>query len=121
MTANLAAGLRALAASLPPETPVPVPAGALLELLAASKAQDSGVSPADPTVEDVAARYRRAPSTVRGWCEAGRFPGAYKLHHREWRIPAAAIEAFDAERRRDPPSGLGGRRARSLSDWRHAS
>jgi len=39
-------------------------------------------------------RHRR----LRGWCEAGRFPGAYKLHDREWRIPLAAIEAFRVSR-----------------------
>ena len=50
------------------------------------------------------------------------FPGACKLHDREWRIPAAAIEAFDAqERQRERPAGGRGRAKRSLSDWRHAS
>jgi hypothetical protein len=78
--------------------------------------------PAGATVEDLAARYGRAPSTVRGWCEAGRFPGAYKLHDREWRIPTAAVEAFEAkERRRERPTSRGGRDVQSLSDWRHAS
>ena len=120
MTADLAAGLRALAEALPTGSAVPVPREALLELLEAAEAP--GISPTDPTVEEVANRYGRAPSTVRGWCDAGRFPGAYKLHDREWRIPAAAIEAFEKqERRRERPAGGRGRGARSLSDWRHAS
>jgi hypothetical protein len=94
----------------------------LLELLAAQAASASASVPADPTVDAIAARYARAPSTIRGWCEAGRFPGAYKLHDREWRIPTSALEAFEAqERRRQRPSGARGGRARSLSDWRHAS
>ena len=117
MTADLAAGLRALAVSLPPSTPVPVPAGALLELLDVA-VEVTTTPPADPTVEEISARYGRAPSTIRGWCEAGRFPGAYKLG-REWRIPAAGIAAFEA--------GLRGRTTanrpcmQSLGDWRHAS
>jgi hypothetical protein len=110
--------LRTLAEALPAGAAVPVPREWLLELLVAQAAPASDSPPADPTVEDVAARYGRAPSTIRGWCEAGRFPGAYKLHDREWRIPAAALEAFDAQQR-----GRGRASARrgssvSLSDWR---
>jgi helix-turn-helix protein len=114
-------GLRALAEALPAGAVVPVPRDWLLELLAAADASPAA-RPADPTVEEVATRYGRAPSTVRGWCEAGRFPGAYKLHDREWRIPAAGIEAFEVtERQRERPAGHRGRRVQSLGDWRHAS
>ena len=113
MTADLAAGLRALADALPTGSAVPVPREALLELLEAAEAP--GICPTDPTVEEVANRYGRALSTVRGWCEAGRFSGAYKLHDREWRIPAAALEAFDAAgRRRTPAAGRRGHGVASL-------
>jgi hypothetical protein len=91
---------------------------------AARRTGNTCVSPraGGSTVDAIAARYGRAPSTIRGWCEAGRFPGAYKLHDREWRIPAAALEAFETkESRRERPAGGRGRGAQSLSDWRHAS
>lgn len=113
------AGLRALAEALAPGTAIPVPRELLLELLA-HQASEHSVDATDPTVEEIGARYGRAPSTVRGWCEAGRFPGAYKLHDREWRIPAAAVEAFDATHRARPASHRR-RSVRSLSDWRNAS
>jgi hypothetical protein len=117
-TDRLTPSLRALAESLPPGTAIPVPRETVLELLRAQESADE--PPAlDPTVDEIAARYGRAPSTVRGWCEAGRFPGAYKLHDREWRIPAAAVAAFDAAQR-DRPASPRGYPVRSLSDWRHA-
>ncbi len=116
MTTAGLAGLRALAESLPTGTAIPVPRELLLELLSAH--DEAASAPVDPTVDEMAARYGRAPS--RGWCEAGRFPGAYKLHDREWRIPAAAIAAFDVAQR-ERATGNRGRPVRSLSDWRHAS
>ena len=55
---------------------------------------------ADLTVADLCAHFQRSASTVRGWLEAGRFPGAYKLpgspKHSAWRIPPAALTAFKA-------------------------
>src|SRR4051812_42516508 len=93
---ELVRGLWELAKALPAGTPVPVPQGVLIELLEESDYQmHPAGEAADPTVETIAARYGRAASTVRGWCEAGRFPGAYKLG-REWRIPAAGVSAFEA-------------------------
>jgi hypothetical protein len=122
VTPEAAAGLWALAEALPAGAAVPGPREWLLDLLARHGTPAPASAPADPTVEEIAARYGRAPSTVRGWCEAGRFPSAYKLHDREWRIPAAAIEAFEKQqRRRERPAGGRGRGGRSLSDWRHAS
>jgi len=52
-------------------------------------------------------------STVRAWVERGDFAGAYKLHGKEWRVPASAVEAFqNGQRRRTAKS-----KAR-LSAWR---
>src|SRR5690349_10092673 len=103
MTPEAAAGLRTLAEALPAGVPVPVPREWLLDLLAGQAAVAGSL--VDATVDQIAARFGRAASTIRGWCEAGRFPGAYKLHDREWRIPAAALEAFEAqERQRGRPT-----------------
>ncbi len=66
---------------------------------------------ADLTVAELADRFHRSPSTVRGWLEAGRFPTAYKLSGRDWRVPVAGVEAFVAQertsRRREAPADLG--------------
>lgn len=74
---------------------------------------------ADRTVEQVAAALHRGPSTVRGWCSAGRFPGAYRLAHREWRIPPAALAAF---LRGQAPAGAtrSGGGELDLGAWRRA-
>lgn len=120
MTPELAAGLRAVAEALPAGSALPVPREILLELLAARGEATMATGVADPTVEVVADRYGRATSTVRGWCEAGRFPGAYKLHDREWRIPQAAIETFDATQR-ERQAGCRRAPVQSLGDWRRDS
>jgi hypothetical protein len=111
------AALRALAEAMPLGTTVSVPRDWVLELLAA-RPDHPAAAPVDATVQSVAARYGRRASTIRGWCEAGRFPGAYKLHGREWRIPRAAFEAFEATQR---PAGTQTRGVQSLSDWRRLS
>lgn len=71
------------------------------------------------TIGEVAHRYGRAASTVRGWISAGSLPGAYKLRRREWRVPQAALAEFeDAERharvRHASRQGKNG----ALGDWR---
>jgi hypothetical protein len=106
MTSELAAGLRALqvyAETLPPGTAVPVPRETLLELLAgrAGGVAAHGGPPADLTVADLCTWFRRKPSAVRAWLERGDFPEAYKLKGRDWRVPAAAVEAFRANQARD--------------------
>jgi excisionase family DNA binding protein len=89
--------LAAIVASCPPDATVPV--RWLGELLAADGNASSGApAAADATVDlsvaEVAARFRKGPSTVRSWCQAGELPGAYQLHGKQWRIPLAAIDAM---------------------------
>jgi excisionase family DNA binding protein len=66
----------------------------------------------DLTVKQAALLFGKAESTVRAWVEAGEFPGAYRLHKKQWRIPTAAITAFQA--RQATPSEPAG----DLSAWR---
>jgi excisionase family DNA binding protein len=65
----------------------------------------------DLTIRGLAQLFGKQPSTVRAWVERGDFPGAYKLHGKEWRVPASAVDAFQNRQRRaksDP----------GLSAWR---
>src|SRR2546426_5067318 len=67
----------------------------------------------DLTIRDLAQLFGKRLSTVRAWVERGDFPGAYKLHGKEWRLPVSAVEAFQNWQRR--------RTAKSearLSAWR---
>src|SRR5205814_7168676 len=67
----------------------------------------------DLTIRDLAQLFGKRPSTVRAWVERGDFPGAYKLHGKEWRVPVSGVEAFQNWQRR--------RTAKSearLSAWR---
>src|SRR3989442_2660617 len=105
------ADLRELVARMPPGSSVTLSRDALLEAVGAP---DAPGMPADLNVAELGARLRRSHSTVRGWCEKGRFAGAFKLEGRDWRIPPAAVESFlEAQRRGrgDHPE---------LGDWRKA-
>ena len=102
----------------------------LLDLLSATAAQPTTSAGArddmsgDLGVAELAARYHRRPSTVRGWLERGMFPGAFKLRGRDWRATAAGIEHFDATERQRGSGETGSKPARSrarsvdLSAWR---
>jgi helix-turn-helix protein len=108
--------LRELAERLPDGAALTLPKAALLEALAGGSSQTSAIAPAPPgdrTVAELAVQFHRKPSTVRGWLEAGRFPGAYKLRDRDWRVPAAALDAFLAQERAPRPA-----RGARLSAWR---
>jgi len=75
----------------------------------------------DLTIRDLAHLFGKKSSTVRAWVERGDFPGAYKLHGKEWRIPASSVEAFQ-DRQRD--AARRGRHAVSpsgLSEWRQVT
>lgn len=111
-----AAALRAL----PAGTLVTLPREGWLALVDESPAAEEAGTEAggvDGTVAEVAQRFGRAPSTVRGWLDAGVLHG-YKLFGREWRIPAASVTAFQAAQRgvrRATPPDLP---ASSLDTWR---
>ncbi len=111
---TLADRLRQLAEALPPGGSLTLTRVGLLELAGEGGSQpDQEVTPVDFTVAELAARFHRSGSTVRDWCEHGRFEGAYKLNGRDWRVPQAAVDAFLAAQRRDegPVAHLGAWRA----------
>ena len=108
------AQLRQAAELLPPGASVTLTREALLELTAGvepgpGSSGATGQPAGDLSVADLAARFQRSPSTIRGWLEAGRFPGAYKLSGRDWRVPVSGVEAFVALERRQaaPRADLG--------------
>ena len=106
---------RALAA-MPPGTLVP--RDWVLEQLSDGfpgvPAADTSAPPArvDLTIRDLAQLFGKQRSTVRAWVERGDFPGAYKLHGKEWRVPVSGVEAFQNWQRRRAKSEA------RLSAWR---
>ncbi len=73
----------------------------------------------DRTVHDLATLFGKRPSTVRAWIERGDFPGSYKLHGKEWRVPPAALDAFQrAQRARSVTPHAGAKP--DLAAWRSA-
>lgn len=90
--------LAAMVADLDDRQAVSVPVRWLRELLVSSAVTEG---PDLLTVADVAKHYGRAPSTVRGWLEAGRLPGAFKIEGRDWRVPRDGLAAFDEKQRSD--------------------
>lgn len=111
--------LRELAERLPDGAALSLPRDLLLDLLngvavAAEPATD------DLTVAQVAERLHRKASTIRGWCQEGRFTGVYKLNGRDWRVPPASVEAFlNGQRPQPAPVDLGAwRRQRRVSGSR---
>ena len=115
--------LRDLAERLPPGGALTLPRDVLLELC---RPDDAGAG--DLSVEQLADTLGRRPSTVRGWLEAGLFPGAYHLPASgklsrtarpkvgAWRVPSSAVAAF----RLDQRAGNSTRRRvhPKLGDWR---
>src|SRR5947207_2725898 len=108
--------LRAAVAAMPPGALVPRD-WLLQQLGDASTGAPAPVAPAPPagvdlTIRGLAHLFGKQPSTARAWVERGDFPGAYKLHGKEWRVPVSAVETFQDRQRR---------RAKSeprLSAWR---
>ncbi|MGH2627307.1 MAG: helix-turn-helix domain-containing protein, partial [Anaerolineales bacterium] len=95
---------RAAIAAMPPGSLVP--RDWLLEQLADSSPGALGStapapsSLADLTIRDLARLFGKRPSTVRAWVERGDFPSAYKLHGKEWRVPASSVQLFQNRQRR---------------------
>lgn len=85
----------------------------LLEALGPAGDVSNAPPVGDLTVTELAERFRRNASTIRGWIEIGRFSGAYKLNRRDWRVPLAAVEAYEAQQR-----GQRGETDVDLSGWR---
>ena len=65
----------------------------------AQPAKDAGLPRADLTAVELAKRFNRAPVSIRVWCAEGRFPHAYKLNGKEWRIPPADVLAYETRER----------------------
>lgn len=97
--------LRRWAARAPPGTLIP--ADSLAAMLADVEAGDDRLG--DLTVEQVAAELGRSPSTIRGWCIDGRLH-AYKLNHREWRVPRASVRDYLEDQKKN-----GSRRATKVN------
>jgi len=96
--------LRAALTAMPPGTLVPRD-WLLKQLSEGISGVPAAVTPAPPrrvdlTIRDLAKLFGKQPSTVRGWVERGDFPGAYKLHGKEWRVPESGVEAFQNRQRR---------------------
>jgi len=106
--------LRQAAELLPAGTSVTLPRETLLEALGGAVAPAETPS-GDLTVAQLAERFQRSPSTVRGWLEAGRFDNAYKLSGRDWRVPVADVEAFVLDQR---TARQGDTQAADLGAWR---
>lgn len=117
--------------AVPPGGAVTIPRDWLASELAVPGGGAAGDAGRDLTVEQLAERLNRKPSTVRGWLEQGLFPGAYHLPASgkwsektgrprvgAWRIPVAAVDVFRSGRQGDLNVNHRGRP--SLGDWRRA-
>jgi len=76
----------------------PMPTGALVpvEWVRGIVDECGEADSVDLTCEEVGQLLDRAPSTIRTWAGAGKLPGAYRLHGREWRIPRGALRELRA-------------------------
>jgi hypothetical protein len=94
--------LQRLAQALPAGTALPVPREWVLELLSGAETPKATTTPLelDLTPEEAGAALHRSPVTIRAYCNAGLFRGAYRMRGRQWRIPRAALEGFLAAERR---------------------
>jgi hypothetical protein len=111
---KLAKHLRQIVDRMHPESSLTITRDVLLGLTAVgSCGSEQPVSRPDLTGAEWGGRFHRSPSTIRDWCEHGRFEGAYKLNGRDWRISQAAVDAFLARQRRQPQDPLV-----RLSAWR---
>lgn len=111
MTVTAAERLRQVAELLPPGASVTVPREALLEAL-------NGLpTGGDLTVEQLARRLGRSPSTVRSWLQTGVLAG-YRFRRRQWRVPPAAIAEFEQRERDGEPRRTPTGDTTDLAAWR---
>ena len=119
--------LRQLVALLPDDSSINLPVRAVREWLDETKREpefQSADVAVDLTVEDIAQRMGKAPSTVRGWFTDRRSPiqGAYKFHGKEWRVAARDFQAYlDLQRTTQVPEPRArepGRRGLRLNDYK---
>jgi excisionase family DNA binding protein len=108
--------LRHAAELLPAGASVTLTRETLLAVIGTGRDETTQVLRDELTVTDLAAQFQRSASTVRGWIEAGRFLGAYKLRGRDWRVPLAAVDAFRAHER-----GRRSQQTHDLGAWRRRS
>ncbi len=117
---NLSTRLRQLAEALPPAGSVVLTRADLMALLEEDGASTTDDGHVDLTVEQVAEKLGRAPSTIRNWVREGRIPGAYKLRGRENRIPRAALRSFlEREANSTNRASTPQTKAVDLSAWRN--
>lgn len=114
--------LGVIAEAAAPGSLVQVPREVLLELLAGGQPAPETASPApDLKVEEVAAHFKRSPTTVRAWLDAGLIPGAYKLRGRSWRVPVQGLKAMSSGAHRTIPTGPQSTPVTLLDAWRRSA
>lgn len=118
---NLTERLRRIADALPPSGAVTLTRADLLDLLKTDGMSTAGEEGVDLTVDQVAKKLGRAPSTIRNWLAEERLPGAYRLRGREWRIPPATLQSFlqmEAAGRSSPGHRRGRKASVDVGAWR---
>ena len=87
--------LRRLADALPDGAAVTLPVSLIRSWLVQGGPAEADHN-ADMTVAEVATLFNRSPQTVRTWVRHGDLD-AYRLHGREYRITARALEVFQQQ------------------------
>jgi excisionase family DNA binding protein len=112
--------LRTLADALPDGAAVTLPVSLIRSWLVQGGPADADHN-ADMTVAEVATLFNRSPQTVRTWIRHGDLD-AYRLHGREYRITAMALEAFQQQQQAGAvsplPQSATSTRAANLAAWR---
>ena len=109
--------LRQLAEALPEGGGVVLGRDFLLELVA----EQGTAAGRDLSVQQIAERFGRSPSTVRSWLERGLLRG-FRFMGREWRIPLAALVEFEESHRAHGKQDQGRRgQPVDLGAWRRSA
>ncbi len=112
--------LRTLADALPDGAAVTLPVSLIRSWLVQGGPADADHN-ADMTVAEVATLFNRSPQTVRTWIRHGDLD-AYRLHGREYRITARALEVFQQQQQAGAvspqPERTASTRAANLAAWR---